>query len=49
MLKPKIGINLNRNFSTFVEKDQNEKLDIILRWIQMMGPPQSCLKKVVLY
>lgn len=46
MLKCKGGLNLNRNFSTFTEKDQNEKLNIILRWIQMMGPPNSCLKKV---
>ncbi|KAI1717778.1 RAI1 like PD-(D/E)XK nuclease domain-containing protein [Ditylenchus destructor] len=44
--QPNIKLDLTTGFSTVIEKKGNEGIKMLLRWIQLMGPPKSSLKKL---
>lgn len=44
----KVHLDLTHGFSTFDRKEVNaELMEIILKWIKLMAPPKSPLKKVI--
>ncbi|KAI1713942.1 Protein dom-3 [Ditylenchus destructor] len=44
--QPNIKLDLNIGFSTVIEKKGSEGIKMLLRWIQLMGPPKSSLRKL---